>query len=501
VTPSLRPLTPTYVEPQPTATEEPTPTYTAAPTVTHTPEPTATPVPRVEIVGLSWQPVRVVNNKVYDGKVVFEAEGDKVLGYAELRFIPEEYPHLPKEAFPKEDPRILVLNPLDENFDERKEEFAVDVKDIIGGREYVVEVVVEDREGNVGVERIETPYIREFENLGKVLYEKGIIIGATYYPLYPDPHPWELLEPMAVRPLLGKYDVRDPIVIAKHIDWASGHGINCFFFSWGTDDDLTTRKINENIACFVQNPLSTSIKIGIFYEFPSRLRRYGIFPDELGRYNLTQEVTEKLIKDFECILNSSYSPKLLSIDDRKVVVMYHAFAVYNREILIEKLKEKGWFIIADIANYHTSQPKKTEDPKLWSASLSDDGWTTWVGCYSITGDNTIDGINLGSFESYYKEGTKNWLEISKFHEKIFIPSLLPGFINLREEVPYPLSRDVERFEKLFDYTLNISTFIRIDTFNEAGEATLVEPTREEGFSFLNIISKIVRKFLGVYNGL
>ena len=30
---------------------------------------------------------------------------------------------------------------------------------------------------------------------------------------------------MAVHPIVGKYDVRDPTVIAKHIDWTTGHGI------------------------------------------------------------------------------------------------------------------------------------------------------------------------------------------------------------------------------------------------------------------------------------
>ena len=31
------------------------------------------------------------------------------------------------------------------------------------------------------------------------------------------------------KPLLGKYSLSDPIVISKHVDFATGHGVNCFF--------------------------------------------------------------------------------------------------------------------------------------------------------------------------------------------------------------------------------------------------------------------------------
>jgi hypothetical protein len=34
-------------------------------------------------------------------------------------------------------------------------------------------------------------------------------------------------------PLLGRYDVSDDIVQWKHIDWATGHGINAFFIDGG----------------------------------------------------------------------------------------------------------------------------------------------------------------------------------------------------------------------------------------------------------------------------
>jgi len=95
-----------------------------------------------------------------------------------------------------------------------------------------------------------TPGYEEFLKLaeeGRPLeFKGGLVISATYYPLYPDPHPWEDLEPIAVHPIMGKYDIRDPIVIAKHIDWATEYGINCFFLAEDKIfQDITTSNIKE----------------------------------------------------------------------------------------------------------------------------------------------------------------------------------------------------------------------------------------------------------------
>jgi hypothetical protein len=264
-----------------------------------------------------------VNDKVYDGKVIFEAEGDKVLGYAELSFIPKEYPHLSKEAFPEEDPRRFVLEPLDGAFDELKEEFAVDVKDIIGGREYVVEAVVKDREGNVSVERIETPYIREFENFGKVLYEKGVIIGATYHVYYPDPLPWSELGPFAVHPLLGEYTSPDGIVISKHLDWATGYGINTFFIYYPPTWQRDSERILENIKTLFSHPMSKQIYIAITYPVEDRLLEAGVRPDEYGYFTISDLTQWRKILDDMRMLNTEFfnNKNYLRLNGKPVVFM------------------------------------------------------------------------------------------------------------------------------------------------------------------------------------
>ena len=332
-----------------------------------------------KIVGLEWEPTRIVLDKVYEGKVSFTArDGKTPIAYAELRWIPVEYHYMIYEygmrpedyhrVFPREGERVVVLEPLDGRFDELQEEFEVDIEEIVGGREYEIVVLVRDAAGNVWSESIKTPYIRELPNLGRLLYEGGkltleeleilgrtpgyeefgelakqgeslefegrLVIAATYYPLYPDPHPWEDLEPMAVHPIMGKYDVRDPVVIAKHIDWATGHGINCFFFSWGIDDENANRKAHSNILKFINSSLASQIHFAILYEI-SRFGFFGIEADEYGMIKLEDpDKWKNIINDFKLLQRDFLVKKNYLFIKGKPVVY-----IYNGDALTGNLKE------------------------------------------------------------------------------------------------------------------------------------------------------------------
>lgn len=99
-----------------------------------------------------------------------------------------------------------------------------------GGREYIISASVKDVAGNERIEEIKTPYIRQFEHMGKELYGKGITFGTSYMTGY---YPWETGIVIDDLPLLGKYVATDDIVQWKHIDWATGHGIDVFYVDGG----------------------------------------------------------------------------------------------------------------------------------------------------------------------------------------------------------------------------------------------------------------------------
>jgi hypothetical protein len=454
--------------------------------------PTVTPTPHIDksppkINNLSWQPLTVVNGKVYDGRVSFEAKDDSSpIAYAELKFVPIRYKHLSPDAFPEEATREIILEPSDGVFDELKEEFAVDVKDIIGGREYVVEAVVEDRDGNVSVERIKTPYIREFENLGKLLYDKGIIVGATCYPLYPDPHPWEWLEPMAVHPLLRKYDVRDPIVIAKHIDWASGHGINCLFLDYGIFiEDEPNERIFRNIKIIFENGLAEDIYFSVMYELPARARRASLIVDEELKYDDDEDLDKLqiILKDFKKLSSFFVEDNFLKLGKKPVIYIYEGQGVrgdveafFNR--IRDAVKEECSMMPYLIVDYATPlsvspwQPCPT-DPQRLKRALNVEGWTAWwAGYYLDRPEREYFGDN---FPAYVENGYKIWNMLAKENNKDFITSVLPGWVDLRHpESHVPLPRNITRFEELVKIALTYSIspagsflrFIRCDTYNE-----------------------------------
>jgi hypothetical protein len=112
-----------------------------------------------EIVGLNWTPTRVVLDKVYDINVSFTARDDKTpVAYAELRFIPVEYYYMVEKygmrtedypkVFPPDKERDFILTPVDGKFDSLEERFSIPIKDIVGGREYRIVVLVRDKAGN-----------------------------------------------------------------------------------------------------------------------------------------------------------------------------------------------------------------------------------------------------------------------------------------------------------------------------------------------------------------
>ena len=197
------------------------------------------------IKSLDYTPARVVNDKIYDlnvSQVVISPLN--TLKEVEVRLIPVEYEYfitrygMRREdyplVFPREETRVVKLNPKGLE----KEVLKVDFKDLRGGREYIVKAVAKDVANSTNSEERKTSYIREFENIAPL---EDIIVIADYYTSYEKPsdpgNHWYNDKGQRAHiydPLLGEYASGDPIVISKHIDWATGHGIDAFSVSWWT---------------------------------------------------------------------------------------------------------------------------------------------------------------------------------------------------------------------------------------------------------------------------
>ena len=420
------------------------------------------------IKGLKWAPSKVVNEKVYEVVVSFEAEdADTPIASARLTWIPIEYDDLPREAFPQEEARIFDLTPLDGGYGDSRESFSITISGFTGGREYEVRVEVWDAAGNVQAETLKIPYLRQYENVAKL---DDVLVGAHYYPWYGVERHWG--EGYKGEPLLSEYDSRNPIVICRHIDWATGHGIDFFLVSWwgpGTYEDETLKNY------ILKSPLIGSIKIAILYESLGRLKSSGGF-----LYLSEAENQEVLIADFKYLEKTYFNhPSYLRINGKPVVELYLARAFRgNVGEAISKLREEVDVYLLGDSVYWQSPQDSSELIKYF------DGLTS----YNM---HTNVPSTLANFEELLRDKYREWRRALETEGVDFIPSAIPGFDDRAVRTGnIPLPRSIERFREQLRIALEYSwprKAVIITSFNEWHEYTSIEPSREYGTKYLEIV--------------
>lgn len=437
------------------------------------------------IKNLSWMPARIVNSKIYDINVQLTVESDGVSSIS-IELAPRSYPGVCGYAFPREPVRRYILIPLDRGSGERVvESFSIDVRDVKGGREYVIKATVWDRLNRTAAASIATGYIREFENTAVL---DDLLVAAYYYPWYSSERHWS--EGYKGLPLLGRYDSRDPLVISKHIDWATGHGIDAFIISWwgpGSWEDIALKEY------ILKNPLIRDIKVGILYETLGRLRASidrGILSIDLDDpYN-----REVMLRDLEYIADNYFSnPSYLRINGSPVVILYLARAFSGNvsnviKDLRAQLHRKGYdvYLIGDLVYWQDPRsPLEREHIKLYDAVTS----------YSMyTNTREI----LEDFEENVARKYSEWLDVARSLGIGFVPSALPGFDDTVVRAGNMLlPKSPERFEKQLEIAItyidrNLNMII-LTSFNEWHEYTYIEPSMEDRYAYLEILRKVLLK--------
>ena len=457
------------------------------------------------IDNLNWTPVRENLDKIYDINVTFIARDDKTpISYAELHFIPVEYyymiqkygmrPEDYSKVFPPDKERDFILTPVDGKFDSLEESFSVPIKDIVGGREYKIVALVRDLAGNNKTMEVKTPYIRQFENIAKT---DNITVIVPYYLWYRrnlsnwrDGHKY--------MPLLGEYRSDDPIVMSKHIDWATGHGIDVFAVSWTGYESGDVKYFDDNLKLLFNITLSKDINIMILYESPGRLKTTGN-PSAPWEKDLSDEENLKtLLEDFKYLSRNYFNKEnYFRIDGHPVVYIYDSAAFIGDVAgAIEKLRnvvrKEGYdiFLISD----HVHPYVLPGSNLIWEERAKQfDGITSWLGGYS--GEGNYLG---GSYETQLQILYSEWGKWAKENSKKLIPFTTPEFdnryVNWGNPNSIPLERSPEKFETrlriILSYTDN-PKIIMLGTFNDFFESTTLEPAREYGFEYLSLLKEIL----------
>jgi archaellum component FlaC len=456
------------------------------------------------IKNLDYEPSKVVNDKIYDLSVSLEVISPlNTLKEVEVMLIPVEYGYFITsygmreedyyKVFPKEGVRSVKIEPKKLE----REMFSVDFKDLKGGREYIVRARVEDVARDEKIVEVKTPYMRQFENLA---HSDSYVVLSPYYLWYRrDLSNWK--DGHKYTPLLGEYRSDDPIVMSKHIDWATGYGIDGFLVSWTGYEYGDLRYFDDNFKLFLNNPLSKDVLIAILYESPGRLRTTGN-PNAPWEIDASSpENLQTLLSDFE-YLSKTYFEKgnYYRINSKPVVYIYgSAGFIGDMEAAINKLREH----VKDSAGYelylisdHAHPYVLPGDNKDWEErARSFDGITSWLGGYSGEG-RYLGGSYEAQIEILYSKWG-NWA--NKYHKKLF-PFITPEFDNryVRWGCPncIPLNRSTQLFEERMNIALKHThspQVILVGTWNDFFESTTLEPSREYGFIYLEILKRVLEK--------
>jgi hypothetical protein len=441
------------------------------------------------IFDLNWFSTREKLDKIYDINVTFTAKDDNTpIAYAELRFVPIEYHYMiekygmrPEDyskVFPPDKERVYVLTPVDGKFDSLEERFVVSIKDIIGGREYKIVVLIRDLAGNERKTEIKTPYIRQFENIAKT---DDITVAAFYYNWYTAGY--DIPKDLPDKPLLGLYYSNDNVVFNKHIDWATGHGIDVFVFPWFYAGTEQHRILENNMKA----DLFSQIKFSFISTFVDRVAPNP--PYNFDDPNVKQEFINNInyIKEHYANL-----PNFWKIDGKPVIVLWGSHGYKSTQGNIEKaLTEVGndFYIIAQIPVVW-NEAEVQEVIKNSDVIYDYEPLPLWL----------KHNMSLDEAVPYAIERTKIWIGIVGKYGKPYIPTISPGFDNTRDYRPHPtvpiIYRSLSGFKLYIDEVKKLPNPLKIiflTSFNELFEGTHLEPTQSHEYDYLNILKEGLAK--------
>jgi len=381
--------------------------------------------------------------------------------------------------------------------------FDVTFADLKGGREYLIKAVAKDVADSIHSEEIKLGYIRQFENLGKLFYDNGIIISAVY-------EPWNMKGvPMKDdEPLLGRYLSSDDIVQWKHIDWANGHGINVFYLDGGFwEEDKLNGMEGKVIKGLMDKGMKCCVVWGWVWELYFKRGSNDVnLPDWV--VDLSDEYNEK---QFMKVLTPLINSDLLNhynyhkINGRPVIHINDAIALINEGKVIEDVrkyikrnKDIDIFLVGSII---FNIPLRPNNPYV-SYFLSKKNIESYDALTGSVGFmNNMDSKYALNYDQEYEQHLSSWYEFARLKNKKFIATVIPGFDNSYSWGPKnqtPIKRDSTLFQKRLISALNYSNYIRIDTWNDFGEWTYIEPTRKEEFIYLSVLKETLKNSLNNY---
>lgn len=278
----------------------------------------------------------------------------------------------------------------------------------------------------------------------------------------------------AYSPLIGPYDSLDDEVIEYHILTAKAAGIEGFVVDWYGPNN----SINEALKKLFDIALKYDFKVGVCYEEKITFPVYQYPKDR-------QEAVGLAIKNFKYIIDTyGHYKNYLTYNGSPVILMFLGDGIWkgfgqkvfrNNELnqIIEYLNKYGWVFIREHLN------KGVKNLKAGFAWVGDEAYNEWF--YQSAGDFKDQG----------------WLDL-------VIGAVNPGFDDTGVwgwgGGPRVTSRNngklyKEYWERIYNNKEHID-MVQIVTWNDFEEGTVIEPTYEDEFFYLDKTEEYISKYNG-----
>jgi hypothetical protein len=302
-----------------------------------------------------------------------------------------------------------------------------------------------------------------------------------------------------VDPLLGKYWSDDPAVVEQQIEWAVEYGVDAFSVEWDSPNDESLGYPMEKTMdeVFLVAPNIHKIRWLIFYDFNLRMFYFEDQGYDITKCpNFNQDIVhETFVNDFVHFATKYFDhPQYLEIDDRPVVYIWatHCFSGDMASTMQEarqRVAEMGYdvYIVGDEVCYGCLNRAK--------ASLFD---------ATSTFTFLIPGVNQPALRDVGDAARTTDIAFSWWREKIatlnvagreatvnFQPAWAPQYDEtyyIPDNPIYVPATSKEQVIQMAEVARKHAQpagqagmkFVWLNTWNNWGETTTVEPTIDQG---------------------
>ena len=266
-------------------------------------------------------------------------------------------------------------------------------------------------------------------------------------------------------PAIGPYDSNDPDLLMYHAMLLKLSGIDGVFFDWyGTTDFYDWNIIRKNTETAVSIFQKAGLKFGIMYE--DAVLKIALDNEKIASF------ADGGKKDFEYLRTNFFTnPNYLRKNGKPVVLVFGPQGVGTND---------DWNNIFSVF----SQTERPDFLALWYHSQL--ASTVTSGEYMWISENHLDDLNR-----FYNT------RLPAIQPGLYISSVYPGFRSYYEKGGW--KGNLWSIDHLNGQTLrntiqlaanNNSAFMQIATWNDFGEGTMIEPTQEFGYDYLDQIQKL-----------